>query len=130
MKELDFSKFLLISLDRYLQNPRALFVLRAKDDFDYFLNCISNIKRLDDNASFYVTTYSAETDEQIYADHLLIRTKLSKDDICKVFCEDRTFEPCYIEKMNEEERDDVEWIDLDKCAFADSKLSIFSLYWD
>ena len=129
MEELDFSRFLLISLERYLNNPNASFVLKEDDEYAYFTKCIESIRGLDKNATFYVTTY-AEVNEKIYADNLLIRTTLSKDEICKVFFDTGDFDPYYIEKMDEEERDQVEWIDLDKKDFDDDKLNIFSLYWD
>ena len=129
MEELDFSRFLLISLERYLNNPKASFVLRDDAEFDYFLKCIENIKDLDKDAAFYVTTY-AEVNEKVYANNLLIRTTLSKNEIRKVFFDTGQFDPYNIEIMTGEERDAVEWIDLDKCAFDDNKLSIFSLYWD
>ena len=130
MAEEQVNKSLILNLERFLEDDNSAFVLDEKEDLELFMACLDAIKNLDDLVEYYVVTYPDFGDGHIYADNVLIRTKLSREQLQDIFSEHSEIEPYQIEKMSTEEKESAEWVDLSVEKYQDSSGNIFSLYWD
>ena len=125
-----YTKSVIIELQKFFENPKAVFVIDDENDINLFNECINKIRGMDNLSRFFIVTYPQDNQGNIYSDNLLVYTSLEKNILEEIFASHREVEPYYIEKMTEDEKDAAEWIDLTQELVNSAGAQVYSIYWD